>query len=166
MPHSMIIGMSTSGKTTLAKKLANAYTNKGINVLILDPLSDPDFVGSYKTRSPSEFIKVCRDNEHCAVFVDEAGSNVGRFDKEMVELVTRGRHWGHKVHLISQRGVQISTTARDQCTDLYMFTTSLNDCKVHANEWNSNELLTGSSLNKGEYFHTTRFSVCKKYKIF
>lgn len=41
MAHVLFIGMTQSGKTTLAKRLAHEYVSRGISVIILDPLNDP-----------------------------------------------------------------------------------------------------------------------------
>lgn len=166
MAHSLILGMTESGKTTLAKKLAIEYLKKGVNVIVLDPLSDPDWNCSYITDNVSEFLSVFWKSKSCAAFIDEAGEAVGRYDTVMQKTATKGRHWGHACHYLSQRGSQISRTVRDQCSNLFLFTTALEDSKIHSREWNKIELKQASTLNQGSYYHATRFGKISKSKVF
>ncbi len=166
MGHSLILGMTESGKTTMAKSLAKSYKDSGISVLVLDPLTDPDWHADYQTDNPDDFLNVVWQSRSCAIFIDEAGESVGQYDVLMSKTATRGRHWGHSCHYISQRGAQLSRTVRDQCSNLFLFTTALGDCKIHADEWNNQELKTASSLQKGHYFYTTRFGDLKKGRLF
>ena len=166
MPHSLILGMTESGKTTLAKQLAAQYKKAGINVLVLDPLKDPSWNADYQTNNPDEFLKVFWDSRRCAVFIDEAGESAGRYDKAMERTATKGRHWGHNVHYISQRGTMINTTIRGQCTNMFLFSTGLKDAKIHAEEWGHEELKNANKLKKGEFFHCDRFDYIKQCKLF
>jgi hypothetical protein len=151
--------MTESGKTTLAKKMSRHYRDRKIKILVLDPLLDPDWCADYITDNPYEFLSVYFNPNtlRCAVFIDEAGENVGNYDYTMIKTATRGRHWGHSNHYCSQRGTQIARTVRDQCSNLFLFATALEDCKIHAREWNNEKLLSGAKLQQGEFFHTTRF---------
>lgn len=165
MTHALIIGMTQSGKTTLAKKLAKNYMASGLGVLVLDPLND-EWPSSYKTSEPEEFLRVVWDSKSCACFVDEAADNAGQHDKTMQKTGTRGRHWGHRFHYIAQRGTLINRTIRDQCSHLFIFATSLEDCKTHAKEWNRPEILEASKFKQGDYFHCTRFGNLTRSNIF
>ena len=158
--------MTESGKTTLAKHLAQRYKSNEVPVIVLDSLNDPEWVCDYQTTDPDEFLRVFWASKRCACFIDEAGDAVGRFNTVMQKTATRGRQWGHSVHYISQRGVQIAPTVRDQCGHLFLLTSSLADSKVHANEWNQPELLKANQLRKGNYFHCTRFGVLTQGSLF
>lgn len=166
MPHCLINGMTESGKTTLAKRLAAEYKRAGVGVIVLDPLHDPGWQADFQTDDPGEFLEVCRTSQRCALFIDEGGENAGQFDKPMHWLATRARHYGHNSHFISQRGAQLAKTIRDQCGRIFLFCSSVDDCKIHSREWNKPELLTANALDVGEYFAAGRFSVCKKYSLF
>lgn len=166
MAHSLIIGMTESGKTTLAKRLAKRYGSHGQKVIVLDSLNDPEWAADFQTTDPDEFLSVFWASRRCAVFIDEAGDAVGKFNTVMQRTATRGRHWGHAVHFITQRSVQLSPTVRDQCGHIFLLTTSLKDSKVHADEWNQPQLATAHTLRKGEYFHCTRFGVLERGSLF
>jgi len=166
VPHSLIIGMTESGKTCLAKQMAAAYRARGVGVLVLDPLADPGWETDYITSDPDQFIEIFWASRSCAVFIDEAGDAVGRYDAVMAKTATRGRHWGHNCHYITQRGAQLAVTVRDQCSNLFIFCTALNDAKTHANEWNQPELVNCPTLKKGEYYHVSRFGDLSKNAVF
>ena len=166
MAHALILGMTQSGKTTLAKKLATIYAANDLGILVYDPLSDPDWASNYKTSDVDEFLRVFWKSKSCAVFIDEAGDCAGQHDKIMQKTATRGRHWGHRCHYISQRGTMIARTIRDQCAHLFLFATALEDCKIHAKEWNRPELLEAAKFGQGDFFHVTRFGQLSRDNIF
>jgi hypothetical protein len=135
-------------------------------VIVLDPLNDPEWAADFQTTDPDEFIKVFWASQSCAVFIDEAGQSVGRYNEVMQRTATRGRHWGHAVHFVTQRGVQLPVTVRDQCGHLFLFTTARKDSKVHADEWNRDELENAHLLAQGNYYHVTRFGTCERGSLF
>lgn len=169
MAHSLILGMTLSGKSTLAKALARRYAFSGIGILVHDPMGDPEWPtgeSGFRTSDTDEFLAAFFASRSCAVFVDEAGDSAGQHDKEMQKTATKGRHFGHRVHYISQRGTMINRTIRDQCSHLFLFATALEDCKVHSREWNRPELMEASKFVQGDYFHVTRFGQLSKSNIF
>jgi hypothetical protein len=163
--HSLILGMTLSGKTTLAKKLVADYRANGIVTGVLDPMNDPSWGADFQTANADEFLSRVWQARQCAFFIDEAGESVGQFDEAMKRTATKGRHWGHRFHYLSQRGAQIARTVRDQCSSLFLFTTALDDCKIHANEWNKPELRTAHTLPQGHYFYTDRFSPLQRGQL-
>jgi hypothetical protein len=176
--HVLILGTTESGKTTCGKRLAHRWYDYGTNVIILDPLNDPGWKPDgytesddegpkiFQTSDPDEFLEVFWASRRCAAFVDEAGDAVGRYDVVMQKTATRGRHWGHSVHFLTQRGVQISVTVRDQCTRLFLFRTGPRDAKTHAEEWAQPELLNSVHLRKGNYYYVTRFGELQRGSLF
>jgi hypothetical protein len=166
MSHCLIVGMTESGKTTLAKRLAARYKSNGVPVIVLDSLNDPEWNGDFQTTDPDEFLRVFWASKRCACFIDEAGDAVGRYNTVMQRTATRGRHWGHAVHFISQRSIQLAPTVRDQCGHIFLLTSSVKDGKVHADEWNQPKLATCNQLKKGNYFHCTRFGELQMGSLF
>jgi hypothetical protein len=167
MAHGLILGMTESGKTTLAKQMAREIRARTIPVIVLDPMGDPGWECDFRTSDPKRFLDVFWQSRRCVAFIDEAGESVGRFDDLMVRTATKGRHWGHSCFYISQRGAQLSRTVRDQCSHLYLFTTALNDCKIHADEWNKPIIREkGPTLARGEFMHATRFGELEFGKLF
>lgn len=165
MAHVLILGMTLSGKTSLAKQIAALYQKSGVKVGVLDPLCDPAWHADYQTSDPEAFLHAFWKSKQCAWFIDESGDAVGKYDDAMIRTATRGRHWGHRVHYLTQRGAQLARTVRDQCTQLFLFNTSLKDAKLHAEEWNKEELAQAHTLEQGEYFSTGRFSPLTRAKL-
>src|SRR5271154_7447046 len=101
MAHSLVLGMTESGKTTLAKRMAWRYQARDVKVIVLDPLCDPEWQADFQTSDPEEFLSAFWASQKCAVFIDEAGQSIGRYNEVMQRTATRGRHWGHAVHFVT-----------------------------------------------------------------
>jgi len=165
MPHVLITGVTESGKTTLAKSLCHAYSRRGIQTIVLDPLSDPGWHSNFSGTDPVAFLDIVRRSRSCAVFIDESGEMIGHYNDEMFWLATRARHYGHNCHFITQRPAQISPNVRNQCTRLYLFTSSRDDTILLSKEWNKPELLEANMLKQFECFSVERFSPVKKISV-
>jgi DNA helicase HerA-like ATPase len=169
MAHSLIIGMTMSGKSTLARRLVAGYRTNGVHSLILDPLADPAWKNAgaaVLTDDGEYFLEAVFKSKKCAIFVDESGEAIGRYGGEMKKLATRSRHYGHNAHFISQRAVDIDKTIRDQCNDLYCFRVSKKDGETLADEYGYEELLGCSQLQQGEFIKCGRFLKPVKIRLF
>lgn len=169
MGHSLILGTTKSGKSTLARRLVARYRVNGTHSMVLDPLEDPAWRSAgakILTGDGEKFLALMFKTRSCALFVDESGEAIGRYSGEMKKLATRSRHYGHNAHFISQRGVDIDKTIRDQCDDLYLFRVSKKDAEVLADEYCYDELLGASQLNQGEFIKCGRFLKPQKIKLF
>ena len=166
MAHCLISGMTESGKTTLAKSMAARYSAANKNIIVLDPMLDPAWQADFITDDPDEFLKVFWSNTGCMAFIDEAGESAGHYDKAMIKTATRGRHWGHVCHYLSQRPALLSKTIRGQCKRLYLFNVELDDCKTLHKEFNDELLLTAKDLPQGQFLAGGRFEKFKHHKLF
>ena len=156
MAHSLILGMTETGKTTLARDLASAYRKQGWKNIALDPLRDPRWPVDFITDDGDEFLEVFWASRRCMVFMDEGGESVGRYEMEMQKTATRGRHLGHSCHFIAQSAVQLAPIIRDQCTHLFLFCSGAKSGKTLAEEFNAPELELCVALKRGEYFHAVK----------
>ena len=168
MPHSLIVGMTESGKTTLATNLCRGYKERGIKTIVLDPMYDQRWQADFITTDKDRFLDIVQNPEtrSCALFIDESGEEIGQYKREMFWLATRGRHYGHNSHFITQKAKQLAPTVRDQCSYLFLFNSSIDDCKELANEFNRPELRTANTLAKGEYFQCPRWGQIERLKVF
>lgn len=155
-----------SGKTTFAKKKAASLKNSGKNIIVLDPFLDPEWNATFITNNSDEFLEAVWANRSCAVFVDEAGSSIGKYSPIMEELATRGRHWGHKCYFITQRAKQLSTSLRAQCSEIVIFKQSLNDTKDLADEFVEPQINQAHSLNMGEFIYVRHNQPTLKLNVF
>lgn len=166
MAHCLIIGRTMSGKTTFAKKKAKALMAAGYHTIVLDPFLDPEWGATYITSSQEDFLAAVWRNRQCAVFVDEGGSTIGKYNRVMEELATRGRHFGHKCFFIAQRAKQLSTTVRTQCSELVIFKQAQIDTKDLAAEFVEPCILQADTLEKGEFFYVRDGQKTLKLNVF
>ena len=138
---------------------------KGRGTLVLDPLHD-QWDCDFKTADQEEFLQAFWNSQSCDVFIDEAGDAIGQYEKLMIKTATRGRHWGHNVHFITQRGAQLSPTVRTQCRNLFLFNMALEDCKLLAREFNRPELEKAALLPQGQCYMVSRFGELKHLNAF
>lgn len=162
--HVLIAGMTSSGKTTLAKNLARSYRKRGIGVIVLDPMGDK-WDADFQTDNPERFLKTAQQSRGCKLFIDESGEMIGRYNEHYFWLATRARHSGHQSHFITQRVVQLNKTCRDQCTHLFMFRVSTLDAKSLSIDWSCDELLQTSSLAKFHFLYTSRFGRPQRFVL-
>lgn len=165
MPHSLIVGMTESGKTTMGKKLCAMSHQKQRGTLVLDPLHDT-WQCDFKTADVDEFLRAFWASQCCDVFIDESGDMIGHYERAMIQTATRGRHWGHNVHFITQRGAQLSPTVRTQCRNLFLFNMAREDCELLAREWNKPELKDAALLPQGQCYMASRFGPVKLLNAF
>ena len=162
--HSLIVGMTESGKTTLAKSFATKLLASGKTVLVLDILASR-WNATFQTSDINEFMNVVKNMENSYIFVDESGE-VGKLHKEFYWLATRSRHYGHSVFFITQRAKQLQPIIRSQCRNLFMFATSKMDCITLHEDYNFPEILEGTKLPQGTFLSCSRFKKCTKIKLF
>lgn len=163
MPHVLIVGKTESGKTTLAKQLAAGYQAKGIPVIVLDPMLDnwpADIITDDKTRFNA--IVKHPDTQGCAIFVDESGEAIGRYDQEMVWLATRARHYGHNSHFIVQRTTMLNKTICTQCRYLYLFNCTFSDAKMLSEDFAGFDPREVVNLPQFHYFFCNSWGIAQK----
>lgn len=163
--HVLIAGTTTSGKTTLAKLLAEHQRSRGYGILVCDPLLDKGWQAELVTSNPQKFLHIAQKSRSCMLYLDESGETVGRYNDEMLWLATRARHYGHISHFITQRVVLLNRTVRDQCSKLFLFRVSANDAKTLADDWANTSLLDAASLNRFEFIYCHRFGTTKKFAL-
>ena len=149
--HCLILGITDTGKTTLAFKLAGRYRLRGTPIIVLDPDLRQEWQADFITDDPEKFLQVCKMNQGAALFIDESGQTIGRYAGSMSWVATNSRKWGHKAHFISQRATQLDLTMRTQCSNLFLFKQSINDSKILSGEFVCPGLMEACNLKKGEY---------------
>lgn len=155
-----------SGKTTFAKKKATSLKKQGRNIIVLDPFLDPEWNATFITNDTDKFLQAVWSNRGCAIFVDEAGSSIGKYNSVMDELATRGRHWGHKCFFITQRVKQLSSTLRAQCSELVIFKQSMIDTKDLSAEFVEPMINEAENLNDGEFIYVRKGHKPLKLNVF
>ena len=163
----LIVGMTESGKTTLAHKLASEYKESGRKIIILDPIGGSRWATyGETTTSPKRFLRRVWATKSCAVFVDEASTVLSKADDDFTRLATISRHWGHRVHFIAQRYTAMPPVYRHQCSYLYLFASGRKDGEVLAEEWNCEELQNAHKLPKGTCYTLRRHGKVATVRVF
>ena len=165
MPHTLIAGMTESGKTTLAKRFAARSKKAGRKVLVLDPMLD-DWQCDYQTSNPADFLNVFWREKSCDAYIDESGDTIGHYESEMIRTATRGRHWGHNVYYITQRPTMISPSVRTQCRILCLFVVGRKDAEILSQEYNEDQLKNAYKLDPGVCYVVRRHAKTKIINVF
>ena len=154
--HTHIIGVTGSGKTTLAMGLAQRAKSP---CLVLDPIGDPRWkaTGATILHDREQFMESVKRSHGCVIIVDESAELIGQYNSETFWLTTRGRHMGHSVVLISQRANQIAKTVRDQCSHIFAFRISMRDAKTLSDDWADASLEEAASLPQYHCLWIARF---------
>lgn len=155
--HTLICGVTQSGKTTLAHKLAQDFNDAGHRIVVYDPVGTPTAAGGWPTSAvqfddADEFLEYMKIPEvmHCHVFIDEASDIFSIGQKDNFWLLTRGRHFGFTVYLIAQRPKLIAPSARTQCGRLYLFRLAVDDAHELGRDFGINDLHK-ISLDRGDF---------------
>lgn len=154
--HSLILGATESGKSTLAKGLCKEFQDRGREVLVLDPLGT-DWGTDQVFTDPELFLPYFWQVKGRAVFIDESGDAVGRVNAEMIRTGTKGRHNLHQVFFITQSRSQLSPILRRQCAQLFCFAIGPDEAEYLAEEWICPALLEAPKLPQGEFLWVRRF---------
>lgn len=161
--------MTSSGKTTLAIKLAKQTVSNGRNLLVLDPFLNPQWnnVGAdVVTNDFAKFLHLAKNNLNCTLIIDEAGEYCDRHQKEAAWLATQSRHRGHKSIFITQHLKMVAPHIRGNCSKLFCFNVTPPNAKILYEEFGKAELLNAGTLHKGECFYVDRFEPVRKFNVF
>lgn len=151
MNHTLICGVTLSGKTTLAREIARKMSVHEHNIIVFDPMGTATAGGDWPESAiifsdQEKFTDyVERDDvRHAHVFVDEAADVFSHTQKENHWMLRRGRHKGLQFYLIAQRPKMLPPNVRSQCSIVYCFRLALDDIKEVAADagHNVNDILS------------------------
>jgi hypothetical protein len=164
MPHSIVIGRTKSGKSTLAKLLAEQWLGMGYRVGVLDPLGD-EWPATWATKSPDYFLYLAKRTKNTKLIVDESGVSVGLHNTAMEWCTTTSRHLGHACLFLAQRAVQLPLTLRENCENAFIFRTGPKDAKILADDLGEPSLLENSKIPQGEFKWLRPFTEMRRGRI-
>jgi hypothetical protein len=158
VPHSLILGMTESGKSTLAKIFAAGFKRRGVKVAVLDPLKYEDWEADFLTDDSDTFLAHAKRETKTVLFIDESSQAIGRYNVPMEWLVTQSRHWGHTAYVISQFWTQLPPVVRGQCAKVYLFACDKDSAEKVAAAFNEPALLQLEKFRPGKFFVVSRFA--------
>lgn len=110
--------MTGSGKTTLAKLLADDYHRRGGALAIYDPYHGT-WPAARHFRSLDALKNYMQRQHGLLVIIDESGWKLDRWAEDHNWFATQARHRSHSVIFICQGYKTLSTTIRDQCRRIW-----------------------------------------------
>ena len=166
MAHTLIVGTTASGKSVLARALAEKRLALGGAVIVFDPVWNPKEKnawgkGAVIYREPQPFIDAVWKSSNCLVIADEAGEHIRSNNSPFVALATRGRHNGHDVIFIAQRIKMLLPTVRDNVDLLFLFATRSEDAQYLAGDWNDEDLWNAVDLPPRHFITKRRLQPCE-----
>jgi hypothetical protein len=169
MPHVAIIGVTTSGKTHLARSLAQSMRKGGVPTLVLHRPREPwnSNEATWQTSDAELFLSKFWSVKSHACFMELADGAVDKYDLRFHKCFTEGRHEGHRCFYLTQRAATVHPAIRENCASLYLFACgSRAGAKLWSDEFNDDALLKATSLPQWVYYHkANRFSPATVHKM-
>lgn len=138
--HWLYVGVTQSGKTTLARWHSRALVNARHQVIVYDPVGTATAGGGWGAgddggegfqfyNDPAKFAKAMESAQDAFVFIDESADVHSHSQVENQWMLRKGRHQGLYFRLIVQRVKMIPPNVRTQCARLYLFRAAKADAR-------------------------------------
>lgn len=165
--HQVIVGITETGKTTLAKILNAGLVRSGACVLVWNPHPNHDFIkpdartgnvsATAEFRSKVEFLdaiqKQIRAGTGKPIFVtiDEAHMFFKKVNCPNEWMGLSGRHVGLNLTLITPYYASLNVPVRSMCRRLYIFHSTLTSAERCADEFGVKNLVKACGMPPGHY---------------
>ncbi|WP_303674702.1 hypothetical protein [Vampirovibrio chlorellavorus] len=167
--HSLVLGKTLSGKTSLVKRMTiAASTEDDTPVFVLTPhVQDAGWKHcDHVTKDDAEFLKLAFNSTDAQLVIDEAGRYCKKSDEGMWRIASESRHHGHQAFFIAQRQQMIDKTIREQCTNLFLFQQGPDDAQILYGQFVDRLILEAPSLPPGVCIVKIGDSPAFKMKVF
>ena len=156
--HVGIFGPSLCGKSNVGKWLMQTYwSHMGVRSVVLDPNIHQKWPScALRFTDPAKFFPFLWAIRNCAVFIDEAGGTVNR-NNDLTGYFTRGRQYGHVLHVMGHRATNLLPEQRDQFESLFLFRQSPTAVKIWADEWADVRFAEALTLPKYQFLRCEKF---------
>ena len=160
-----IAGPKLSGKTTLAKHIADEYWRREkVRSLVLDINADKWPEGCLVISDESKFWDIVWRAKSCLVIVDEASTVIQR-DKELIPVFTRMRHLQHRLIVICHSAVDLLPQMREQFDTLYLFRQSERSAGIWAETFTQKDLIAAADLGQHEFIFAQLYQKSSRQKL-
>lgn len=161
--HSIIVGTTGSGKTTLARRFVAA--NRGEAAIVLDPYQDAGWQRAEIFDDTERFLERVRTTTNRLIIVDESGTQIDRYDPEHSWLAVGSRHNGHNVVFLTQRAMMVSPNIRSNCELGFMFLTTPKDAELLAEDFVQPAAAGYQPLPRYHFVTLDRFNPPELYRV-
>lgn len=153
MTRGAIIGMSLSGKSTLAKHISRQYWLKHqMRSFVFDPNGEHYGDHALVMQDDAKFWEMVWKTTGSLVVVDEAAETINR-DETLIPVFTRLRHLNHKLLVIGHRATNLLPIMREQIDTVYLFRQSSKNADIFAEIFAEPKLAEATGLPKYEYIY-------------
>lgn len=163
--HIFVLGLSKTGKSTLARAVADGWKATKKSVIVCDPLGGK-WNADYQTRDFDEFCKVYQANRSCLAIVDECHLIKDAKQKGTLQSMNAlGRHYGHTNLFIGHRVTSVPKGARMLSERFLVFKQAPDDAREIYGDYPHELVKELPRLERGEYLDFDTFN-CTKNRIF
>ena len=170
--HTIILGMTQSGKSSYGKIICRKLRQAGVMTYVLNPLREQGWRCDLQTADPDQMMAACQASKiKKAVFLDEAGQSLAR-DPRFNYFCAQSRHDGCSVFAISQRLQMVLPDLRTNTTQAVLFRCWYSEAKTLSDQFNEARLLDAAKFRQGEFFLVSAYRPlrkgmldCRKQKI-
>lgn len=174
--HTLICGVTESGKTTLARAICRGLLKKKIPVMVRDPVLGTETAGGGwgdESHITSNQLQIFEEDEDFFsniyearghhVFIDEAADVFSVGDKDNQWILRKGRHKPTSIsaYLICQRPKMVAPNARTMCSRAYVFRLAADDLTEIGKDFGFSNL-GAENLDRGDFLILE--SGCNSYK--
>lgn len=157
--HTLFCGVTLSGKTTLARAIAQEQAKKGVPLIVFDPVGTSTANGNWPESAIvisdlGEFLEYMAhpDVHSASVYIDEAANVFNARMPENCLLLTQGRHRGLQINMIAQRPKMVLPNARTQAARTYMFRLATEDAREVFADAGHNSKQFDLNLDTGDFY--------------
>ena len=155
--HCLYVGVTQSGKTTLARIVSRGLRSHKIPVAVFDPMGTATAGGDWGEgvlifTTEHDFLEwiYSEDAVGFHVFIDEAHKILGHSNNENFWMLTEGRHFFLTLHLMTQRPKKLHPDVRHNCGRCYMFRLAKSDRSEIGGDYGFDDL-DKLKLDKGDF---------------
>jgi len=174
-PHKLYVGVTMSGKTTLARHFCREISAKNIATAAYDPLGTSTKGGEWGEKTivfsdTEEFLDYAHSDacKNVHIFIDEAHHILSHTQKENLWMLTQGRHYGMYLHLLSQRPTKLHPDARTNCGVCFMFRLAADDARLIGLDYGHSNIHK-INLDRGDFLvlnsGSAKFSGANVFKL-
>lgn len=160
--HTIITGITESGKSSYAKILSNNLVSLGEQVIVLDPYRSKGWGQKVNFADDAyKLIDQLKATRSQFFFIDESSITLEKYDRSLYWLATNSRHYGHSGFFIAQRATQIHGDIRYQCSHAIVFKASFVDAKTLTEQFAS-DIMPATALKQFEFLSVNTFGLYNK----
>jgi len=157
MAHTLCVGVTQSGKTTLARLISRGLLSNKKRVIVFDPLGTGTAGGGWGAGAEifddkGKFLDLMHDPAFydAHIFVDESHHIFSLDQRENLWMLTQGRHYGMNFFLLTQRPTKIAPDARHNCGSCYTFRLAVDDARAIGADYGHSDIHK-ISLDRGDF---------------